>query len=579
MRSFFIALLVVFFMGCMAPHSDLPVPPFRLSESKNTTPTYQEGIDWWRKLEASTPRVRIFEYGMTDAGYPLHIVVLSGKHHAHLEEYTDSRHSRLLINNAIHPGEPDGVDASMMLAYDLLNSDSIQKRWLPNTDIFIIPFYNIGGSLNRNSTTRANQNGPEEYGFRGNAQNLDLNRDFVKSDSRNARTFAQLIQAIDPHLYVETHVSNGADYPYVMTYLSTQEDKIGEPYTSALRDTLTPHLEKAMGKAGFPMVPYVNVHGVSPENGYATFYDMPRYSTGYLALLGIPGYITETHMLKPYEQRVEATYSFLWSCVEEMRLNPLEDWKVSWQVNLGMQDSIALDWTLDSSQVRAWVFNGYAAGYKPSDISGEPRLFYDRTKPYSTKIPYWGWMKPQHKVSRPTAYILRRGFVEVEERLKASGVNMEALESDTTIRVDVFHIDTFSTYPQPYEKHYAHHGTKVSTSEQDVTFHQGDWLIPLNNAHARFIIEVLEPEAPDGYFNWNFFDAVLQQKEWYSPYVFEDEAALLLQQDSVLRNGYNAMMDSVAGFKDHGEQQLYWIYQHSPRYERSHLIHPVYRIR
>ena len=93
--------------------------------------------------------------------------------------------------------------------------------------IVIIPVYNVGGALNRGSYSRANQNGPEAYGFRGNARNLDLNRDFIKCDSRNARSFNRLFNQWKPDVFVDTHTSNGADYQYVMTLISTQKDRLG----------------------------------------------------------------------------------------------------------------------------------------------------------------------------------------------------------------------------------------------------------------------------------------------------------------------------------------------------------------
>lgn len=57
-----------------------------------------------------------------------------------------------------------------------------------NVTFSFILCYNVGGMMNRSSSSRANQDGPEEYGFRGNSQNLDLNRDFIKMDSEEAFT-------------------------------------------------------------------------------------------------------------------------------------------------------------------------------------------------------------------------------------------------------------------------------------------------------------------------------------------------------------------------------------------------------
>jgi len=574
-KSVYALITASVLVGCSTTEKgEAPVPPYTLSESKNTTPTYEEGIRFWQEMADYYPEIAMHKYGTTDAGKPLHLVVIDGERPRPIDAYKSGQKQLLLINNAIHPGEPDGVDASMLLAHDLMENKAY-KSLLSKTSIIIIPFYNIGGALNRNSYSRANQNGPEEYGFRGNAQNLDLNRDFIKCDSRNALTFATLINDIDPDLYIETHVSNGADYPYVMTYLSTQEDKMGGTLTDKLRKEWTPFMEKEMGEAGFGMAPYVNVHGESPENGYATFYDQPRYSTGFLALRGIPGYITETHMLKPYQQRVEATLSFLRSGVKLLHTHRVRDEIDRTRLAHKNTTEFPLDWALDSAGVSAMVFDGYTASYKPSEVSGANRLYYDRDKPYSAKIPYWGVMKPTKLVTAPAYYVLRRGFTEVEERLRANGVEMIEVTGDTALEAEVYHLKKFETSQSPYEKHYFHYGTEVSAERHTINVRKGDWIIPLDNNLRRFVVEVLEPTGPDSYFNWNFFDAVLQQKEWYSAYVFEDEAADLLENDAELKTEFEKY---VKEFNPPARGQLYWIYMHSKRYEKEHLLYPVYRV-
>lgn len=553
-----------------------PQPPFLLSESKNTTPTYAEGIAFWQEMADAYDEIEMFRYGITDAGYPLHVVIVDGERPRPIGAYKTGMKQLLLINNAIHPGEPDGVDASMLLAHELMTNPKA-KGLLKNTSVAIIPFYNIGGALNRNAHSRTNQNGPEEYGFRGNAQNLDLNRDFVKCDSRNARTFATLINELDPDLYIETHVSNGADYQHVLTYLSTQEDKMGGQLGEKLRNEWTPFITKRVGKAGFQPTPYVNLFGTSPRDGFGTFYDQPRYSTGYLALLGIPGYITETHMLKPYKQRVESTFEFLMAGVDLLAQHSVRKIIDEDRLARKKQMDFPIDWEVDSTMVKAQVFLGYEAGYKTSDVSGQPRLYYDRSKPYSTKVPYYYGMKAIKTVTAPKYYVLPQGYVDVVERLRAAGVKLMPFESDTTIKLEVYRIDSLSTITSPYEKHYYHYNTHVSKTVKDVQLFKGDFLIPLDNKHRRFLVEVLEPEGPDSYFNWNFFDAVLQQKEWYSPYVFEDEAAEILKNDKALKAAFDARKEASPDFAGSARAQLYWVYTHSKRYEKEHMRYPVYR--
>ena len=189
----------------------------------NATATYHEAIDYYKRLAASSDLISIAETGMTDSGFPLHEIVLARGNDFDSESSRASGKVIMMVNNAIHPGESCGVDASMMMARDIVTKN---QNILDHMTIIIIPIYNIGGSLNRNSTTRANQNGPKAYGFRGNAKNLDLNRDFIKTDSENGKTFNHIFTKWNPDILIDNHTSNGADYQYVMTLIPTQKDKM-----------------------------------------------------------------------------------------------------------------------------------------------------------------------------------------------------------------------------------------------------------------------------------------------------------------------------------------------------------------
>ncbi|MEL7147216.1 MAG: M14 family zinc carboxypeptidase, partial [Bacteroidota bacterium] len=204
-----------------------------------TTVTYREGINIYRKFAEVHREVEMREMGLTDSGEPLHLVLYSESGEFDLAKLRDSGKAVFLINNAIHAGEPDGVDASIRLLQDLL-SGTILKKERKDLVLAIIPFYNIGGVLNRNSSTRVNQNGPEAYGFRGNARYYDLNRDFIKGDTRNAQSFWGLFQEVDPDFFLDTHVSNGADYQYAITLIATQKDKLSKPMRGVMEQVIKP---------------------------------------------------------------------------------------------------------------------------------------------------------------------------------------------------------------------------------------------------------------------------------------------------------------------------------------------------
>ncbi|MBC7902590.1 MAG: M14 family metallopeptidase, partial [Gemmatimonadaceae bacterium] len=277
------------------------------------SPVYADIIKWWTTFDQAYPQVKMLEMGPTDAGFPLHLIIVNNDKDFNLASLRKKNKRIILINNGIHPGEPDGIDASMLLVRDIVTG----KKTLPsNVVLAFIPVYNIGGCLNRSKNYRIDQDGPIEKGFRGNSQNLDLNRDFIKCDSKEARSFAEIFHALDPDVFVDNHVSNGADYQHVMTLLTTQHNKLGGETGKFMNSNFEPGLYKLMKEKGYDLLPYVNAFGDTPETGWSEYFDGPRYSSGYASLWGTFAFVPETHMLKSYEQRVNATYALMESFIQ-----------------------------------------------------------------------------------------------------------------------------------------------------------------------------------------------------------------------------------------------------------------------
>ncbi|ANQ47772.1 M14 family metallopeptidase [Flammeovirga sp. MY04] len=547
---------------------------FEKTNGKETF-TYQEGIDYLQKLNKHYEKFHVLEYGTTDAGYPLHLGIYTPD-----ENYlpTDFKEKNvLLINNAIHPGEPDGVDASFMLVRNILQGK--EDFEVKNTIIAFIPFYNIGGALNRNTGTRANQEGPHSYGFRGNAQNLDLNRDFIKMDSKNMKTLAEIFHLIQPDLFIDTHVSNGADYQYTLTYLASHEGKLGE-VGKFVKSTMNPYFEKNMEEKGWPIVPYVNVWGTTPDKGYRQFYDSPRYSSGYAALFNVPSYVIETHMLKPFKQRTQATYEFLKQSILllEEKGDALTQVMKKERNQQQLATYLPIKWQIDESVADTLNFRGYKGEIIKSKVSGLDRLYYDRSKPYTKKIPFYSGLTVVDSVKVPAAYIIPKGYQKVVEMLKQNNIDVEELPTDIEKQVMTTYIDDFQTVNSPYEGHYLHYDIKTSEKEENIKFLKGDYLIKTDNQSKRFLVEVLTARAQDSYFAWNFFDAILQQKEHFSSYVFEDKAAKLLKENPQLLKELEDAKKRDTEMRKSAYKQLNFIYDRSNHKETSYRRYPVYSV-
>ncbi|MGV3545851.1 MAG: M14 family zinc carboxypeptidase [Pedobacter sp.] len=550
--------------------------PYEKSDKKATA-TYEEAIAHYKTLAKNYPnQAQLLSYGQTDFGKPLHLLILSKSGIFEPAQIKAADKRVLLINNGIHPGEPEGIDASMMLARDLLKSQKLPS----NVIICIIPIYNIDGSFNRTSTSRANQNGPLAYGFRGNSKNYDLNRDFIKTDSKNSAAFQEIFNTWQPEIFVDTHTSNGADYQYTMTLIPTQKDKLNATLSGYLTQTMLPYLYSEMKAKGFELIPYVNSVKETPDNGISGFMESPRYSTGYAALHNTIGFMPETHMLKPYDKRVESTYKLLQTYINlvERDAKIIGKNKAMADEAVANQKTFALDWKLNREQFDEIEFKGFTAKYKPSEVSRLDRLYYDRNEPYTKTIKQWNNFEPALSVDKPVAYIIPKAWDKVIRLLKLNNVKINELKSDVKLETEMYYIADMKTAQRPFEGHYLHSAVKIEPKMQITNFYAGDYVVYVNQSTNRYIVETLEPQAPDSFFNWNFFDSILGQKEHFSSYIFEDTAAELLKKNPSLKQKLAQEKSKNPELSKSAYAQLEFIYKNSDYFEPTFMRYPIGRL-
>lgn len=556
--------------------SGLPAIPFETAT--NTSATYQEAVDYYTAMGDQFEELMVYTFGETDAGKPLHVAVLSKDKVFDPAAIRASGKLIFFINNGIHPGEPCGIDASMLLVRDYL-TDPVKQALLEHVVLVLVPVYNIGGALNRSSYSRANQDGPDAYGFRGNAKNLDLNRDFIKCDSKNAQSFNQLYQHFQPDVFLDTHTSNGADYQYTITLIASQHNKMAPAMASYQNERLLPALYKEMAAAKWEMTPYVYARN-TPDEGIYGFLDLPRYSSGYANLHHAFAFLTETHMLKPFQDRVRSTYVFMEQLISYCHQNHEEIRATidAARAQTKAQTTFDLNWSLDAEKADTFLFKGYEASYRTSAVSFLDRLYYDRNKPYTKKIPFFNYYQSSKQVDKPIAYILPRAYSKVAERLAWNDVQMQQLTEDVALEVAMYYIKDYETSKRAYEGHYIHSDVVVEKVVRKQQFYAGDLVIYTDQVSNRYLIEMLEPEGPDSFFAWNFFDGILMQKEYFSSYVFEDIAAEILKKRPELRQQLEERRKTDEEFANSARAQLDFIYKNSPYYEYTHQLYPVGRL-
>ena len=569
-----------FYVSVPGQNKALLQTPFEKHKT-NYSASYEECRDWYKSADSAYQTIQVNDYGLTDGGHPLQLAIYSADKDFDPVSLHHKNKMIILIMNAIHPGEPEGVDASMLLLRDIATNNNWTEI-MKNVVVCIIPQYNLEGVINRNAFSRVNQNGPEQYGFRGNGENLDLNRDFIKCDSKNTKVFESLFRDWNPDVFIDNHTSDGADYQYTLTYISSMQGSLTPELENYVRITLTPAIDKRCSRDGFDMVPYVECMKESPDSGIAGFASTPRYSTGYTSLWNTISYTVETHMLKPFDQRLKATYSFMQACIYEVhtdaeKIKALRNEAIENRIK---QNEFVLQRQMDTTKFELIDFKGYEAMHKPSLVTGAMRLYYDREKPYSRKIRYYDHFNETLKVIRPEYYIVPFVCQKTVELLKLNRIEMQQLKKDTSIHLEMYVIDDYDNNPgkTPSNGHYMHRNIKLHSISQDVEFHKGDYIVSTRQEGIAYIMSVLEPQGADSYFAWNMFDGILQEREYYSDYVFEDVAFRFLEQNPDVKNNFENKKKSDKAFASSPKAQIDWIYRQSPYFEKTYMRYPVGRI-
>ncbi len=543
--------------------------------SGNSTPTYQELVTYLKETSSKNKVVELYNMGKSDYGLPIYVCIINGAQDS-IQTFKKARKgTTILFNNAIHPGEPDGINACLLWMDEVLANRQVLEG-LPL--VAFIPAYNIGGMINRSSVSRANQNGPDEYGFRGNAQNLDLNRDFIKMDSKNAFTFARIFHGLDPDVFVDNHVSNGADYQYTLTYISSLKERLAPSLNKILFESLLPTLAlKIKEKHSFDLFPYVDLKGKTPDEGIVCFDDLPRYSMGYTSLFQTLSFTVETHMLKPFPLRVKATLAFMKELIDWTAQHKTLIESARLRARSFVSDATSYSFNYKaSSYADSILFKGYEHSFPKHKITGLKRLKYDTAAPYSRSIPYHNKFTAQDTMRTPRCYYVGAQEKDVIKRLKANKVKMKKIRRDTLMYLGTYEVIDFETVKRPYEGHFQLKNINTMRSKRMVKLKQGDVVIKSNQDAAAFIHSVLQPETEDSYLCWNFFDSYLQQKEHFSSYVFVDKIEEILNEDPELEKIYKKKMKEDEGFKKSEWEQLYFIYRGSKYFEKTLNILPVY---
>jgi len=574
--------LIVILLSCFSIAVFAQKPALlNLKYEQNFSPTYYEAIDMFKLLDEYYENALLLEKGLTDCGKPLHLFVINDEPEFNPEKIRQQGKTILFINNGIHAGEPEGIDASLEFADDILRDKDGMAKLLKNTVIIIIPVYNIGGVLNRSAYNRSGQTTPYETGFRGNYANLDLNRDFTKCDSENARSFTKIFTEWNPDVFLDTHTTNGSDHQYSITLIAPSKTMFPSGMEKYIRNEMVPALYSGMKKGKYELIPYVDYFYDDPKNGIAASLGGPRFSSGFAGLFHSYGMMTENQIYRSFPDRVKSCYQFIQVLAEFTAENGETIRKTRHD---GIKESLAMKkypvaFELDTTQFRMIEFKGYeVAKEQISPVTGLPRFGYDLSKPYTTQVKYFDVYKKTEFVDVPELYILPQYYREIIERLDLLNISYSRLKTDSLVSVTVDYIDDFSSPPKPYNGHFYHDKVTTHSEKQSVQYYTGDLVIPVRQEKIKYLLEMFEPKASDSFFRWNFFDNVLDQREYFSSYGFEANALKYLEEHSEFRAKFEEKRKTDPEFAKSHRAQLAYIYNNTEWLEKTWKRYPVGKI-
>lgn len=589
MKRIGLLLFAMFIIQIMMAQHDYLLTYYEKS-GRLETPRYQATIDYCMQLAAGSELITYTTFGKSAQGRDLPLLILDKEGLTDPVKIHASGRSMVLIQACIHAGESEGKDAGLMLFRDLgigVPGSGVRDRFpqvLDHVSIIFIPIFNVDGHERFGPFNRINQNGPKEMGWRTTANNLNLNRDFLKADSPEMQAWLKMFNKWMPDFFIDSHTTDGADYQYILTYLMEVYGDMDPGLSDWSKNTFIAQMQSHMNNGGYPVFPYVgfrNWH--DPRSGLITEVAPPMLSQGYTALRNRPGLLIETHMLKPYNKRVDGTYECMMTSLEilnkesstlKMLIQKADEF-VSSESFLAEPFPLRYKTRTDDSTMVDFLGVEYSA--TRSEISGGEWFKYSN-QPITMHLPYFQSATPIVTTKLPYAYIVPAEWITVIERMKIHGVRITELPRDATIRVATCRFTNPKWQQNPYEGHHPMTNIEFEEIEETRLFPAGSALVEVMQPAGRIIPHMLEPKGNGSFVYWGFFDAVFEQKEYGESYVLEKMAREMLANDQALQQDFEKKKASDTAFARNPQQILNWFYNKSPYVDSRKGIYPVGKI-
>lgn len=565
-----------------------PVPAEWQTRAEQTdyreTARYAGTIAYAQLLAAASPLIRFETFGKSGEGRDLPVLIAAEGETFTTEAAHRAGKAVVLIQACIHAGEPDGKDAGFALLRDIAITKT-EPDLLKNVVVLFIPIYNADGHERSSPLNRINQNGPAEMGWRTTTSYQNLNRDYMKADTPETRAWLGLWNRWHPDLFIDCHVTDGADYRYNITYQFEHHDGIAPSVLAWEREVMDGKVFPATEAAGNVVSWYLEfADNRDFSKGIRDFNGSPRFSTGYVPLRNRPAVLIETHMIKDYRSRVIGTYDLLRFTLAEVNRDPQ---KLLDAVRVADADVIArgrkfdpeqsypIDFELTDKPV-PYDLKALSSRTEMSEVSGETRVVFG-SEPLNITVPMYNTFRVKTAIVPPLAYIVPPQWHEAIEVIKGHGLHWERTSEPATLDVESYRFNEVNWPAGPFEGRFMPR-FKAELTRERRTFPAGSIVVPLAQNLAKVAINLLEPQAPDSLAAWGFFNAIFEQKEYGEHYVLETLAREMMEKDPSLRREFEERLTTEPGFAASPAARLEFFYKRSPYWDQQMNLYPVGRI-
>ncbi len=538
------------------------------------SPNYDETFAWIDKLIASSDMLKMVTIGASEHGKPIKMVIASSENRFSPDALTASAKPLILFQAGIHSGEIDGKDAGMMLLRDIVKGN--KRHLLNDVNLLFVPILNVDGHERSSKYSRPNQRGPEKMGWRSNAKNLNLNRDYTKLETKGIQAIVGVMNGYEPDLYLDIHVTDGADYQYDITYGYNGDHAYSPAISNWLDTTFSPRVNKSLQEMGHIPGPLVfTVNDMDFQDGFLVFDSSPRYSDGYGNARHLPSILIENHSLKPFRQRVLGTYVFLAAAIEVVAAHK-ETLRaaISGDRNRKTRE-IPLAFKAPTGTPDSLLLMGIASKRVLSELTGDTIVQW-LGESVTQRVAVVDYNEPDVSIIRPEGYWVPSSYPEIIKKLRQHGIEMEVISEPRTVDVEMYRIVDPQLAAKSFEGRVRVSGDFEAEMHQE-TFYPGAAYVSTDQPLGDLAVILLEPGHPDSFFQWGYFLEILERTEYVESYFMEPYAKKMLAEDPALKAEFEEKMKTDAAFKNDTRKILQWFYSKSPYYDARHLLYPVGR--